>query len=379
MGKMEVTAHVLTNIEYGNFYEQFNGFGFNDFKSHPEAFHKWVAFTTVMYCPDDNLIHCGLTRFDNDILYTFDRENQTFKSLCFQDVAEPYDVKIHRSLVMNNDGFIYGATALLHDIDENMKAPGGKIFRYRPYGKDLEILCTPIPHSYIQSIALDQTRQMLYGFTFVPERFFSYSIKTGEVKDFGPVGSGQAHRPCIDDNGCVWGTWGSYYSRDLLPTEGNAIKLLKYDPQDDNITFFPYGLKGPDCESQDTIDELINGLDGYIYIGTHQGCLYRLEPKNAEVEFLGKPFWHQRRISGLTMDKQGLIYGAAGDRDCARLFTFDRDKKQFTELGVVYDHIKNQPAEKIHCLTITDDNVLFGGEIDNLHRASYLWECKLEI
>jgi len=379
--KMEIRAHVLVDLEFGNFFDRFNGWTYSDFKADKDTLHNWVEFTTVMYCPADGLIHCGLGRFDNDILYTFDRKSQIFTSLKYQEIGEQFDVKVHRSLVYNSDGYIYGATALLHDINDNMRAPGGKIFRYRPGGHDLEILGIPVPHSYIQSIALDEKRQMLYGFTFMPERFFSYNIGTGESRDLGLIGSclfiGQSHQPCVDDTGCVWGTWGSYYSHGRLPTEGHAVNLLKYDPETDAVTYFPYGLLGPGRTSQDMVDDIINGKDGYLYIGGRSGYLYRLDPSRAEVECLGKPFFHQRRLSSLVLDKRGVMYGTLGDRDCTRLFRYDREAKRFTELGVVYDAQKRQPAEKIHSLTITDDGVLFGGEIDNLHRCSFLWECWL--
>ncbi len=379
--KIEVKAHVLVDVEFGNFFERYNGWTYRDFKADENTLHKWVEFTTVMYCPEDGLIHCGLGRFDNDILYTFDRDSETFTSLKFHEVGEKFDVKVHRSLVLNSDGFIYGATALLHDINDSMQAPGGKIFRYKPGGTDLKVLDIPVPGSYIQSIALDERRQTLYGFTFMPERFFSYNIGTRQARDFGLIGSclfiGQAHRPCVDDDGCVWGTWGSYYSHDRLPTEGHAINLLKYDPETDDVIFFPYGLLGPGRTSEDMIDDVINGKDGYLYIGGRSGNLYRLDPRKADIKCLGKPFFHQRRLSTLVLDRRGIIYGTLGDRDCTRLFRYDREARRFTELGIIYDLEKRQPAEKIHSLTITDDGVLFGGEIDNLHRCSFLWECKL--
>ena len=50
----------------------------------------------------------------------------------------------------------------------------------------------------------------------------------------------------------------------------------------------------------------------------------------------------------------------------------------FTDLGPLYDPARGVHAEKIHCLTLdTERNILYGGEIDNVRRSSYLWEIKL--
>jgi hypothetical protein len=381
MNRISVKAYSIVELEYGDFFEHFNGWTFGDFRNNPETLRSWLGITTVMYCSTDKMVHCGLERFDNDILYLFDPRTKEFQSLRFQEHAEIYDVKIHRSLCENSDGHIYGATALLHDVDESLKAQGGKLFRYRPGHYEIEILEIPVAHAYIQSIEIDIERQILYGFTFTPERMFSYDLKTGRTSDLGPIGSslfiGQAHQPCIDDAGGVWGTWGSYYSHGRLPTEGHRINLLKYDPDLERIRYFQHGLGGPGISSQDMIDDVVNLGNGFLYIGGKSGRFYKLDPKTAGIESLGCPFYHQRRISALAKAEDGTLYGTAGDRDCVRLFSFDCDSEKFVELGVIYDPVRRQPAEKIHSLTMASDGVLYGGEIDNLHRTSWLWEIEL--
>jgi hypothetical protein len=378
---LDVKAYPIIELEYGDFFEHFDGWTFRDFREHPATCHNWLGLTTVMYCPDDGMIHCGLERFDNDILYLFDPAAKVFRSLDFHRYADRYDVKIHRSLAMNSDGYIYGATALLHDVDEAGLAKGGKLFRYRPSEYEIEILGIPIPHAYIQSIAIDESRQMLYGFTFAPERMFSYDISAGDFADLGAIGSslfiGQAHRPCVDDAGAVWGSWGSYYSRGRLPTEGMRVNLLKFDPGKGELVYYQHGLGGPEVSSTEMIDDIVNARDGFLYIGGKHGFFYRLDPESASVELVNRPFRHQRRISALVVSAEGTIYGAAGDRDCVRIFSFEPASDTLNELGVVYDSARCQPAEKIHSLTITDDGVLYGGEIDNLHRTSWLWEIQL--
>jgi len=382
--KIDIRAYALTELHYDDFYNSFKGWTFRDFQRDPQAFHGWIAFTTVMYCPLDGFVHCGLTRFDNDILYVFEPGSNRFRSLGYNQVAEKFEVKIHRSLVLSTDGWIYGATALLHDINDAGDAPGGKLFRYRPGGEGkFEVLGVPVPHAYIQSIALDERRMTLYGFTFMPEYMFSYDINSGESKNLGLIGSclfiGQAHRPVLDDEGRVWGTWGSYYSENCLPTEGHRICLMSYHPENDaGIQFLQHGLEGEGVSSTDMVDEAVNGGDGFIYFGGRSGKLYCLDPKTAKCECLSKPDYYLKRISGMVATEDGLLYLAAGDKDCARVFIYDRKDGKFSDLGPVYDSERGEFAEKIHCLTIDKKRrVLYGGEIDNVRRSSYLWEIKI--
>lgn len=381
--KIEVKAHAITEFQYGDFTKAFDGWTFRNFKEDPRTLNEWIAFTTVLFCPADGLVHCGLTRFNNDILYTFDPESETFHSLDYNSVAEPYEVKIHRSLVLHEDGYIYGATALLHDIDDVSEAPGGKIFRYKPGGKGkIEVLGVPVPGAYIQSLALDRDRGTLYGLTFMPEHLFRYDIESGEATDLGLIGSclfiGQAHRPCIDDSGTVWGTWGSYYSRGALPTEGHRVCLLSYHPDTDKPKFFQYGLEGEGVSSTEMIDEAVNGGDGYLYMGTRSGSLYRLDPRMARPVFLGKPGFYFERLGGIVVTGDGRMYLTAGDKDCARVFRYRMNRGQFEDLGPVFDPVRGVTAEKIHCLTMDEErNILYAGEIDNVRRSSYLWSIKL--
>jgi len=375
-------AHKLTDFDFGNWFQRYDGWTFDDFQGDPEFSHKWVGFTSVLYHPGDGLIYCGLERFDNDIFYTFDPRTKSFRSLGFSKYASRFDVKIHRSLELASDGTIYGATALLHDVDKTAEAEGGKIFRYIPSEDRIEILGVPVPHAYIQSIALDESRSLVYGFTFTPERFFVHDLESGESRDLGLIGCGlhisQAHRPLIDDTGRVWGMWGSCYQEGKLPTEGTAVRLFSYHPDEDEIRFYqieiPYTSRALPHER---VDEWINGGDGYIYLGTVSGALVRLDPRAVSFEYLGKPC-PEARMSALGIYTDGRIVGAAGDRGRARIFFYDRDNRCFTDAGAIVDEREKTTPEKIHCLTVTPEGVIFAGEIDNVGRTGYLWECRVE-
>src|SRR5574340_887968 len=97
-----------------------------------------------------------ITAFNTDILHAFDPAAKNFRSLRYQEVAEPFEIKVHRSLELASDGTIYGASACLHGVNRRLEAPGGSLFRYHPKRGKIEKLCVPLARDYIQTITLDE-------------------------------------------------------------------------------------------------------------------------------------------------------------------------------------------------------------------------------
>ena len=81
MKKISVEAYSIVELEYGDFFEHFNGWTFGDFRKDPETLHKWLGITTVLYCSVDGMVHCGLERFDNDIVFAVGAEYSELKPL----------------------------------------------------------------------------------------------------------------------------------------------------------------------------------------------------------------------------------------------------------------------------------------------------------
>ena len=94
--------------------------------------HRWISTVSLAHNPKDGLLYCGFTAYDNDIIATFDMETRTFRSLGFQKIGDRFDVKVHRSLEIGDDGTVYAASACLHDLEQRADAAGGKIFSYDP-------------------------------------------------------------------------------------------------------------------------------------------------------------------------------------------------------------------------------------------------------
>jgi len=368
--KIAVRAHILrdtqTPVEV-----PLSTLGYRDFTANADWKRNLISTTSVMWHPKRKRVICGLTSFDSDILYEFDPATSEFHNLNYGRISEPFEIKIHRSLDLLEDGSILGGTACLHREDQRSEAPGGRIFRYDFDNDQYEDLGRPIPLEYIQSIDLDSERQLLYGFTYPIFYFFVYDLKAKKVRRTDYVGS-IPHRTAVDRNGCAWGTWSN-----------RTHNLFKYNPDDDEITYFNHGLPGSTSQTglmfpgQGPVDMLLNGPDGMIYFGQLNGELVRMDPDTAACETLGCPVPGKTRLPAMTVGPDGCIYGVNGFMDGCHLFQFNPNTDQFTDHGVIEDPRINEQLFIGHDMTFTDDGTLFIGETDTTHRAGYLWECHL--
>ncbi len=341
-----------------------------DFQGNAELRNNYVSFTCLLAHPDGKL-YCGVTAFNTDILHRFDPGTGKFESLHYAGVAEPHEIKVHRSLELAGDGTIYSASAGLIRCDERLTSPGGAVFRIDPRAGCVEKLGIPAPHDYIQTITLDEQRGLIYGQTYPCFRFFLFDLRTRESRDFGYMGS-ITHISALDDAGGFWGTWD--------PTEH---WLFRYDPATARITWFRHGLPGAKADSNimypgaGPVDCMINGGDGYLYVGTCGGSLCRLEPKSAGVEYLGKPS-ATRRMPALVEGKGGLLLGCSGDEEGGNIFAYDRESRAFHPLGPIIDSASGLKLYRVHDMCLMGERTLYVAETDVPTRSGYLWECELD-
>jgi hypothetical protein len=204
---------------------------------------------------------------------------------------------------------------------------------------------------------------MIYGFTYPVFDFFAYSIEKDELV-YRQFMDSISHISAIDDDGGYWGTW-SY-----------AHKLFRYDPQENKVKFFEHGFpeKGGNIMYRNAgpIDCMINGQDGFMYVATDLGSLYRLDPESAKLDFLGKPF-SSTRLPGLALGKDGLLYMSGGDDDNCQIAVYDPQKKRFETLGTIEDE-EGDRCYRTHDIEIVG-NKIYVGETDHPNRTDYLWEC----
>jgi hypothetical protein len=361
-----VTHHILRDVRGSNT-------NVDDAHGHTQEFRdNYIAFTCLLANSTDGLLYCGVTAYNNDILHVFDPETKQFRSLGYQQVAERFEVKVHRSLELAGDGTIYGASACLHGLDKRREAPGGSLFTYTPTTGELKKLGIPVRYDYIQTISLDDRRGLIYGQTYPVLSFFVYHLAGGRTDDFGYFGS-ITHISAIDDDGCLWGTW-----------DNVQHSLFKYDPTAGDVVYFMHGLpEGAQMSNimypgAGPVDTMLNGGDGYLYVGTTGGTLVRIDPKTAEVKYLGKPY-ASRRMPGLKVWRDGLLLGVVGDTDLSYLFTYERETGTFADLGPIIDSDTCLPLYRTHDLAVLDDRHIYVAETDVPSRSGYLWECEVEV
>jgi len=379
-------AHILKNRCFDNWESVVRGhWTVEDLRADSGFCNDWISFDSLAWDESSKRLYIGLTSINNDIFHVFDPATCQFHSLNFQRISDKYDAKFHRSLEIDQDGMIYAATALLHDVDQQFSAPGGKLIQYNPVRDLYKVLDIPVPHQYIQSIKLDQSRRLIYGFTYPGEYLFCYDIEAHRTRTLAYIGNGvmlcQPHCSALDSQGRLWATWGE--SRAFEDIYGpTPIRIFCYDPDRDQFTWYKHGFPKTGPGDPARVDHMFLANDGLIYTGTVAGGFSRLNPESGQVEDLGKPYPNQR-LAGLVQGLDGYIYGVGNagygkeGRGEARLFAFNPGTQGLEDLGPIYDDRIGAGAVKVHMLVDAGNGILFAGENDNTLRSSYLWECRV--
>jgi len=380
---MKARALKLNDFECGNqwFDEVEDRWEYDDFKADPDWRTGWISMDCALYNPADDRVYLGITSFDADIFKAYDRGAGEFVDLGYGRVADPFDAKFHRSLVMGADGCIYAAVALLHDVDRWLEAPGSPIIKYDPASGDITRLPAPFPHVYIQSIVIDKDRHVLYGLCFPPEKLVAFDLQTRKARDLGMIGSGiggmaQGENIVLDDDGCVWSNWQVTRAWQAGPGP-DAARLCKYDPRQDKIIFFRSGLPLPDGGGGTAKAEaLFNFHDGFIYAGGAGGSFYRVDPRTGSAELLFTPTPDRpSRLSSMVKAADGVAYGVTGRQGRCELMRVDYAAGRFEKLGEIRD-AQGVALWQCHDIVRTDDGVLYVCENDNPYRSGRLWEIE---
>lgn len=379
---MKVKAHALFDLRIDDWYGSIEDkWEYSDFIGNAPVRKRLISFDSVLADPGSDLVYLGITSFNADIFRAYNRATGEFIDLGYSRVSDRFDAKFHRALYKSTDGFIYGAVALLHDVDNYWNAPGGSVVRYDPSSGSIEKIATPMQHVYIQGMAVDESRRTAYLQTFTPEYLMAFDLDTCESRTLGLTGSGygmgQGETIVLDAKQRVWGGWSLTRAWQQSGAGIDQFRLFRYDPEDDRIEFFRHGLPclgGKDGYAH--LDGLISAPDGYLYAGSGEGGLFRINPDSAEIELIGVPC-PPVRIAAFDMGPDGYLYGIGGRYGNATLFRLDLDTRKYQVLGKLYDPDINDSAWQIHDMSFAPDGTIFAGENDNIHRSSYLWEITL--
>ncbi len=363
----------------------------------------WISFDAVTWDEDERLVYCGLNSIDGDLLYVFDPSTERFECLNSRAWTDRFDVKIHRTLLRNpQDGNYYFATSLLHDAEDQQEAPGGKLVRYDPRTRAAAVLGVPLPRLYIQSIAADWTRGVLYGFTYPAECVFKFELATGKTEIVAWIGNAimfaQPHNAVVDRHGWLWATYAETRAWD--ETIGQCpIRLFKYHPEGDRIVWFEHGLarvedrvqllddppKPAGVESalaetrhrQDYgfCDSMLYDGGEFIYAGSVAGVLSRIRIATGEVEKVAHVM-AAGRFPALAM-RDGILYGGGGMNGRTQLVRWDTRGGRIDCFSDLVEAASGETPARIHEMVVTQDHTLYLGENDNHDRSSYLWRVRL--
>ena len=345
--------------------------GYRDFTGNPDWKRNLISFTSLQWHPARRRLYCGMTAFDCDLMVEFDPAAGTFRDLGFMRVAEKFEIKIHRSLHLLRDGRIVGATACLHREDQRAEGHGGRVFIYDPEKETYDFLPIPVPLDYIQTITVDEDRQLLYGFSYPVFNFFVMDLKTRAVRRCDYMGS-IPHIVALAPDGGYWATWNC-----------RTHNLFRYDPDRDKIDFKQYALPhtkescGLMYPGAGPIDGMALGSDNMLYIGEASGHLDRLDPRTGKVEDLGRPVGEETRIPALETGPDGRLYGIAGFRERCHFFAFDPATGKTENFGMIVDGADGTPLFIGHDIAMLDAKTVFVGETDTSDRAGRLWRCDL--
>jgi len=360
------------------------GWGFDQTQAN-EPFSQFISFTSLLYHPQTKLVYCGLTSWKNDLLYSFDPKSKRFECLRFSRIADRFDVKIHRSFELDTDGKIVAAVAGLHSYAEHPEAPGGKLFTYDPQRDEYDVLGIPSPRDYIQSIALDRKRRIVYGNGYPLRTQWGFEMAERRAFPMKWIGG---HKLRCDNEGCLWGQSGERMRWPGINEEAERIasavfnvqtsspKLYKYNPESGYQLFdsylYPLGGKCPG------IANMVDGGDGFMYVGGSNGALYRIDKQSGACEFIAMAS-PGGRLEGMALGPGGLLYLAGGSFYCTRAAVYDPRSGKLTDLGPIHDPERDETCIIVHALCVTEDGTMYIGETDNCERSGFLWECRPEL
>ncbi len=315
----------------------------------------------------------------------------------------PGQESIHSALAVGSDGMIYIGTGLNEERQHPLSAPppghggilislwddiqkrykqyqGGRLHRYNPakqlrvasqHGQPLNVedLGVPVANNGIYALVASSKRAEIYGLTYPDGHFVVYDIVGGKSTDKGEVyrnrvygGPNRSLRSIsgaliCDDDGNVYGSGDDHF-------------LFRYDPE--TAAIVPLRSQIPHLYIG-VIEALVNGREGWIYGGTSEGFLFKFHPKTEVVVNLGKPI-DQMRIRGLTLGRDGRVYGIAGEPAAAcHFFFYDPQVGGYTDYGPIT--VERTPyyewlGKQFDAITTGLDGTIYIGESE---RKSHLF------
>ncbi|MBI3911310.1 MAG: hypothetical protein HY320_10300 [Armatimonadetes bacterium] len=226
-----------------------------------------------------------------------------------------------------NEGQVIGGITVTDDCGQ-----GGYLFAYsrRSQGGEgfVDPLAIPVENEGIAALAIDRTRQRVYGLSTVTGTFFVYDLAEGTVALKGTVDDTHtfSHLLVLDKEGNVYGA-------KVLG------ELFKYDAEQDTLS--PLGVRIPSVAGRQFYNRLdsaaLDEQSGLIYGGgSADGVVFVFDPTAVTVTALGK-VTAEPRVRCLTVGLDGRVYGVAGNENgMGHLFRYDPETRELADLGIPY-------------------------------------------
>jgi len=234
----------------------------------------------------------------------------------------------------------------------------------------------PIAGEEIATLSMDRNAGVVYGLTSPGAHFFGYNIAQKKFTDYGVIATKQPSGEKFEHE--------KMFSRMLaLDESGNVFMsgedgaLFKFDVKSSSLNKLDVRAPAiPGREAYTRVDAFVRSSSGYLYGGTSDGYLFRLDPNTLRITNLGKPL-NVSRIAGLAFGRDGKLYGTGGGpSDMARLFSFDPAIGGYELLGFV--DVNRPPyyswqAYEIGAITSGTDGVIYIGENERISKLYFFF------
>jgi len=202
----------------------------------------------------------------------------------------------------------------------------GGLFQYSR--RKIEKLTVPVPGECIVGLAIDNSRDRLYGLSSQSGSFFSYDIGTGKASIKGTVADNgdYSHLLVADRTGSIYGA-------------GPFGQLFRFDPTADKLDYTSIYL--PSVAGREFYNRLdaaaLDPTTGLIYGGgSADGVIFVFDPQKQVIRSLGK-VTAEPRCRAITVGLDGRVYGIAGEPDgMGHLFCYDPQLHELRDLGIPY-------------------------------------------
>ena len=272
------------------------------------------------------------------------------------------------SLACTRRGVLYGIAC--SSPGEGVSDAETVMFRYDPSADSMsgetsmsvgtpEILPCPFAGKQVADLVIDASRDVLYGLSLPDRVFFSYEVDADHYTELGEIaGAVVSKKLCVTDDGAVYGA----------AEEG---VVFRFDPAGKRLEMT--AMQVPCGKGKAYVNEVsawsFDARTRTIYGGTlNDGFLFKLALEDQRVICLGKPI-EQRPIRCLTVGRDGLVYGVAGEPKAGicHLFRYDPDSGDLRDLGIPRATItQSWVAHEIDAICCGRNGSIIMGENDRI-------------